>query len=71
MSGYLCRCTVCGREERTGHNPLKNGWPMCCGYTMRLEESERFTADIDSAMGEIFAPVHVARRAALDGKENP
>jgi len=63
-TGYLCRCTVCGREERTGPNPLKNGWPSCCGYTMRLEDNERFKADIDSAMGEIFAPVKEAMRHA-------
>lgn len=63
-TGYLCRCTLCGREERTGSNPLKNGWPLCCGYTMRLEDNERFKADIDSMMGEIFAPVKEAMRDA-------
>ena len=60
--GYLVRCTVCGREEHTGSNPLRDGWPKCCGYTMRLEDNEKFKADIDRAMGEIFAPVREARR---------
>lgn len=25
--GYLVRCTECGHEERTGSNPLRDGWP--------------------------------------------
>ena len=62
MTGFLCRCTGCGREERTGDNPLKNGWPTCCGYTMRLEDNEAFVAAIDRQMAEIFAPVRVAVR---------
>ena len=69
MSGYLVRCTVCGREERTGSNPLRDGWPQCCGYTMRLEDNEAFKADIDRAMGEIFAPVRDAIRASSEGEK--
>jgi len=60
VTGYLCRCTVCGREERTSQKPLRDGWPMCCTYTMRLEDNKAFVANIDRAMGEIFAPVHAA-----------
>lgn len=63
-AGLLCRCSVCGREERTGQNPLRDGWPKCHGYTMTLIDNERFIASIDSAMGEIFAPVRAAREAA-------
>ena len=62
--GYLCRCSVCQREERTCDNPLKNGWPECHGYTMTLIETERFVAAIDGQMAEIFSPVQVARKAA-------
>ena len=58
--GLLCRCSVCGREERAGASPLRNGWPMCCGYTMTLIDTERFIAGIDAAMGEVFAPVREA-----------
>jgi hypothetical protein len=64
--GLLCRCSACGREERTGTNPLRDGWPRCCGYTMTLIDTEQFIASIDSAMKEIFAPVQAARRAARD-----
>jgi hypothetical protein len=64
MTGFLCRCSVCGREERTGDNPLKNGWPMCHGYTMTLIDNEAFKAAIDSQMAEIFAPVAAMRAAA-------
>ncbi len=64
MTGFLCRCTVCGCEERTGNNPLKNGWPKCCGYTMTLIDSEAFTAAIDRQMGEIFAPVAAMSEAS-------
>lgn len=62
--GFLVRCTVCGREERTGGNPLRDGWPRCCGYTMRLEDNEAFCAAIDRQMREVFSPVHAAMRAS-------
>lgn len=29
-------CTKCGRTEKVG-NGLKNGWPLCCGYTMTID----------------------------------
>lgn len=64
MGGYRVQCSVCERIEKTGDNPLKNGWPKCHGYTMTLIDNEKFKADIDRAMGEIFAPVTAARRAA-------
>lgn len=54
--GLLCRCSICGQEERTGANPLKDGWPKCCGYTMTLIETQRFINGIESAMEEIMAP---------------
>ena len=62
-AGYLVRCTVCGRESRTGRNPLRDGWPKCCGYTMRLEDNEAFKADIERAMGEDFAPALTTQEA--------
>ena len=62
MSGFLCRCTVCGREERTGENPLRDGWPKCCGYTMRLEDKEAFKEAIERQVGEIFVLFHDAIR---------
>lgn len=36
FGGHL-RCTVCGREQPLGDTTshLRNGWPMCCSYTMR------------------------------------
>lgn len=61
MTGFLCRCTICGREERTGDNPLKNGWPKCHGYMMTLLDNEAFKEAIDRQMGEIFAPVAAMR----------
>lgn len=60
---YRVQCSVCERIETTGPNPLKNGWPKCHGYTMTLIDNEKFKADIDRAMGEIFAPVKAAREA--------
>ena len=37
----LVRCIHCGKEERvTFIYCLKNGWPKCCGYTMRLVETK-------------------------------
>jgi hypothetical protein len=62
MSGFLCRCSVCEREERTGPNPLRNGWPKCCGYTMTLVDTKRFIDAVDGQMAEIFSPVTTARR---------
>jgi hypothetical protein len=65
--GLLCRCSVCGREERAGASPLRNGWPSCHGYTMTLVETQRFIDGIEQAMGEVFAPV----RAVVERKEQP
>lgn len=35
--GGLLLCTVCGREQPLGDvaGNLREGWPKCCGYTMR------------------------------------
>jgi hypothetical protein len=31
-------CTNCGKNESVEFaRCLRNGWPKCCGYTMRLE----------------------------------
>ena len=56
----LCRCSVCGREERAGASPLRNGWPMCCGYTMTLIDTQRFIDALDTEMDAIFAPIRLA-----------
>jgi hypothetical protein len=53
--GLLCRCSVCGREERAGASPLRSGWPHCCGYTMTLIDTKRFIATVDQEVGGIFA----------------
>jgi hypothetical protein len=36
MGGFL-RCEECQHQEPIGDvaGRLKNGWPKCCGYTMR------------------------------------
>lgn len=35
--GGILRCMTCGHEQPLGSvgNKLANGWPKCCGYTMR------------------------------------
>lgn len=55
MNDSLVRCQTCGREEPVnfGHC-LFNGWPKCCGYTMRLVTTN---ADIDKAVSEGI-PIH-------------
>jgi hypothetical protein len=55
LRGLLCRCSVCGREERAGESPLRNGWPSCHGYTMTLIDTKRFIDGMDSEIGAIFA----------------
>ena len=36
------RCTKCGRVEAVKDAAcLRDGWPRCCGYTMRLVAVER------------------------------
>lgn len=41
VNDSLVRCIHCGREEQvTFIYCLKNGWPKCCGYTMRLIETK-------------------------------
>jgi hypothetical protein len=51
-TSYQVRCTVCERISESGASPLKNGWPKCCGYTMRLEDTARFIADVDEQVTE-------------------
>lgn len=37
MFDSLVRCVHCGRERGVDFGYcLFNGWPKCCGYTMRL-----------------------------------
>ena len=40
-NGAILTCRRCSREERIGTKTcgtfLREGWPKCCGYTMRLE----------------------------------
>lgn len=35
--GGILKCNKCGKERSLGsiENKLANGWPKCCGYTMR------------------------------------
>lgn len=62
--GYLCRCSKCGREERSRPDALTTGWPKCCGYGMTLVDNERFKEDIDRLVGEAFGPVREAMKRA-------
>jgi hypothetical protein len=59
--GYLCVCQCCGREERTKPNPMKEGWPECCGAGMALIETRRFAGDVDQLIEEIFAPLRAVK----------
>jgi hypothetical protein len=54
MTGYLVQCIVCEREQYSGDFPVRDGWPKCCGYTMRLVDTERFKADVDKQVGAAF-----------------
>lgn len=57
MTGYLVKCVEgCGREQRTGDSPLQNGWPKCCGYTMRLMDTKRFIANVEREVAKSFPP---------------
>ncbi len=73
--GYLCVCPDCRRTERTVANPLRDGWPECCGRSMTLLEGERFSADADKLVAECFQPLEEiaagferAMRAGANGK---
>jgi hypothetical protein len=48
--GGLLRCTKCDRERTLGSvsHRLANGWPKCCGYTMRwMTQRQLDTEDQD------------------------
>jgi hypothetical protein len=50
------RCTTCGKTKAVDFGAcLASGWPKCCGYTMRLEDSPS-PEQIDSAVKNIVAP---------------
>lgn len=38
-------CKTCGRSQSTaGTDPMRNGWPKCCGYTMTIDSPEERSA---------------------------
>ena len=48
MSDSIVKCLTCGKEEQVNFGfCLFKGWPKCCGYTMRLMNTD---ADIDNAV---------------------
>jgi hypothetical protein len=58
MNDTMVGCTVCGRQQDTSFGgSLANGWPKCCGYTMRLMRSE---ADIAAVTGAVIRAQAVA-----------
>ncbi len=41
LSRGIVWCTVCKRSEPVkSANALRDGWPMCCGYTMTIDSPE-------------------------------
>jgi hypothetical protein len=39
--GLVC-CGVCKKEQTIDScKALEDGWPKCCGYTMRLDEPKK------------------------------
>lgn len=30
-------CLKCGQTQKVGGNPLRDGWPTCCGETMTID----------------------------------
>lgn len=44
--GGLLRCMTCGREKPLGDpgEKLSEGWPRCCGYTMRWITERQFAS---------------------------
>ena len=50
MNNALVQCQTCGKEEEVNFGYcLFNGWPKCCGYTMRLV---KHNADIEKAVSD-------------------
>ena len=37
-------CRKCGRTQRVDGNPIRDGWPKCCGYTMTIDSPEEQAA---------------------------
>lgn len=63
MSDTFLRCTVCGRETTTSFGgSLRDGWPRCCGYTMRLERTDAdVEAETTAVVEEQLQPIRDAR----------
>jgi hypothetical protein len=61
-NGYRVQCTVCGKTRMSGHNPLKNGWPKCCDYTMCLVDAHAFIENINAEVRGCFGTLAVSRR---------
>lgn len=37
LSRRMVWCKTCGRSQKVDGNPLRDGWPKCCGYTMTID----------------------------------
>lgn len=48
-------CDKCGaRKEVDFRACVRAGWPLCCGYTMRLDRTH---ADVEKAVKNILNPI--------------
>ena len=45
VAEHFLRCAACGAEQHPSREDMaryfREGWPECCGYTMRLEREGR------------------------------
>ena len=59
MSSVLVKCLHCGNEEKVNFGScLGKGWPLCCGYTMRLMTKAK-DIDIEGAVKNIVKEVKI------------
>ena len=70
MAHSLCRCGLCGREERVSFSHcLSRGWPECCGQTMSMLAST--SADLlDAAAREGFEPARVRHTSSQENESS-
>lgn len=48
----LVKCDVCGKSKKVDFGYcLSNGWPECCGYTMRMIKSD---ANVEKTMTKLL-----------------
>jgi hypothetical protein len=69
MNDTILRCATCHKTQEVNFATcLVNGWPKCCGYTMRLEKYPDIYTETNQAFKRFYSAKDVIAKLA-EGEE--